>query len=218
MGTNGGKLWLPGFALVSVGEFAFQVPELEFAYDYMPRNVYTVSLPMGIYELQPESSVKVTYPLEIDVGGFDYHFLVDDFFDKETDAQGTTFRWTGKTPEEFERTGGGAAACLRIPWSASAVEKGATISMRLSGWRPEGIEPAVVTVSLGDTVLNKFTLSRHFETYTVTVPPGTLAGAETVLLQLESNGWIPAKVGAGSDKRILGVQVDWVKVEVEAGR
>lgn len=203
MGVNGGKLFLPGYALIPVDQFTLSWRELEHSYNQKPLNVIPVSLPYGIYKAVPRETVAAEgYPWTLDVGGFDYKYLVGGFWEVEQTAEGVSFRWTSEE------------AVLRVPWRPG--DRPLRLSLCLSGWRPAGSPPLPpITVYLGDEPLAELEVGQQFQVYEILIPPhvaATMQASQTALLRLQAQAWSPSQVGI-PDERDLGVRLDWLKIE-----
>jgi hypothetical protein len=85
------------------------------------------------------------------------------------------------------------------------------------GGRPPAVQPARVTVSLGDEPLGTFDVGKGFRPYTVAIPaPVASRAAATrvpVRMKLVTQVWSPEDVLGTPDARELGVMVDRVEVK-----
>jgi 4-amino-4-deoxy-L-arabinose transferase-like glycosyltransferase len=214
LGANGGKLHFPHLALKEEGSWAYQVRELEPLYNQKPSNFSPVTLPWGIYSVQP-AAPPPTLPYRIDIGEMDYEWLVAGFYAQEKASTETRYwRWTGEH------------AILRVPWPTSADGKtlsAGTVKLLLrqqtpvEGEPPRRAGPVAVKVSLNDTPVADVNVpfATGFVEHIVTVPEGVpVTGSDPgyALLHMEVPKLPPATVGKSNDPRVLGIQVDAVEV------
>ncbi len=87
-----------------------------------------------------------------------------------------------------------------------------TLLMRISGWRPEGVEPARLRIFAGEQLIHDHRFAspedRGIRTYRIPVqsPGGDLR------LRFETNTFWPE-----GDQRALGVPIDWIEVQSPGG-
>ncbi len=219
LGNDGGRLYLPHFSLRQRDKFELAVPEFEQLMTQKPHNSYILHQPFGIYVPEPWTEPGSSFgalPVEIDLGSGGYSYQDSGFYSDETADDGTTYCWT--------REGGGV---LRIPWPATNQE--VTITVRLAGGkRPDALGPAQVELRAGlgpdqpeprveERLIASWTLEEGFTTHAVSLRSGDVSpdASGTLFLTLSAPTWKQSKYGLGNDPRPLGVQVDWVKVEVK---
>ncbi len=215
LGANGGQLDLPGFDYQPVGEWSYQVPELQQRYADKPLNVTLSSrLNYGIYRLVPRGSISPTLPLTIDVGGaHDYQYQIAGWSEKESDKAGNSYRWVNGSSNA---TMSDARTSLRLPVPIAA--SSITITMRVSPGPAERDTPAGLRLTLADgtpVISSSLALtppsagvgvaSFYTLTGTVQLPANH---AEWLRLNLASIPWQPS-----DDPRRLGVQVDSIRVD-----
>ncbi|MBM3150270.1 MAG: hypothetical protein FJZ88_09665 [Chloroflexi bacterium] len=58
--------------------------------------------------------------------------------------------------------------------------------------------------------MTSFVVSNDFSTYAIPLPAACASSPE---LNLLADSWVPQEYGLGSDKRHLGVAVDWLRFE-----
>jgi hypothetical protein len=82
------------------------------------------------------------------------------------------------------------------------------VTLRVRGWRPEGLPLPMVDVRVNGAPAGRFQASADWQvqSFTLTTSPGHSADVE---VSLETTPWTDAT----QDKRVLGVQWDWVRVE-----
>jgi hypothetical protein len=188
------------YAFSPVGEVALDIPLPETSFDHLPQGTGHQSYDLEIYKVEPAwKREEPLYPFSLDVGRFDYGYLISGFYGREGGA-GAWYRWTGKTAE------------MLLPWSPE--DEGLILSLTAGSPRPAGVEPARVSVYLNGHLLDRFDLHDEFKTRTVVVPPDAVADpqSKTVLLRLETNPWIPAEAGL-KDVRELGIVLDRVELD-----
>ncbi len=184
-----------------VGEVALDIPLPETSFDHLPKGIVHHSYDLEIYRIEPTWKREgPIYPFSLDVGRFDYGYLMSGFHARESSGGGW-YRWTGKTAE------------ILLPWAPEG--RSLLLSLAVGSPRPEGVEPAKVTVYLNEVFLDGFELGNEFKTHTIVVPPDLIADlkAKTALLRLETNPWIPAEVGLG-DVRELGIVLDRIELDL----
>jgi hypothetical protein len=202
LGTNGGKLELTGIELEQVREWRLSTRELEQLRDQKPMNIYQGGMWLGVYRpVVAKQAADDRLPLSVDVGGFDYQYLVSGFTEKEQGQDGIWFRWAGEQ------------AVLRIKGGDHTVPR--VLTLRLSAG-PE-IRPgkAIVQVFTADRQIAVLRVGKGFQDYTVVVPPASGGpGGKDIEIVLRSTSWQPASSIPGSkDYRSLGVQVDRVGLD-----
>ncbi len=185
-----------------VGEVALDIPLPETSFDHLPQGMVHHTYDLEIYKIEPAwKREEATYPFSLDVGRFDYGYLMSGFYAREG-SSGGWYRWTGETAE------------ILVPWAPAG--KSLLLSLTLGSQRPAGVEPAKVSLYLNELLLDRFDLGNEFKTLTIVVPPDSITGpqAKTACLRLETNTWIPAEAGLG-DVRELGVILDRIELELE---
>jgi hypothetical protein len=182
--------------------YRFGTHEWERAYNRRPQGPEPRSLEFTISRVVQPEALQVPPLPEVDIGGSD-DFLVSGFFQKERDADGRTYRWTGPCAEVYLPSASGGRA---VSITASAGQRPATPA-------------AEVRVSLSRVPLGSFRLGPEWSVHTLALP--ALAG-DAPRLRLDvvdpvtqrPRTWRPANSLPGSDDtRELGVKVDRVDVE-----
>ena len=191
-----------------VGEVALDIPLPETSFDHLPRGIAHQPYDLEIYRIEPawkrEGSI---YPFSLDVGRFDYGYLMSGFYAREG-GPGGWYRWTGRSAE------------IMVPWAPEG--KSLVLSLTVGSQRPTGVEPARVALYLNDLLLERFDLGNEFKTQTIVVPPDSIPvlssaevtdpQAKTALLRLETNTWIPAEAGL-ADVRELGIALGRIELD-----
>ena len=184
-----------------VGEAALDIPLPETSFDHLPQGIVHSLYNLEIYKIEPAWKLGgPSYPFSLDVGRFDYGYLMSGLHAREG-SPGGWYRWTGNTAE------------ILVPWKPEG--KSLVLSLAVGSQRPAGIEPAEVSLYLNEHLLDRFDLGNEFKTHSVVVPPDLITDpqATTALLRLETNPWIPAEAGLG-DVRELGIVLDRIELDL----
>lgn len=213
-GNDSGRMFLPHTRLRLVERLFLAVPEFEQLTTQKPHNAYLTNQAFGLYIPEPwdgTGSPLGELPLQIDLGSDGYIYQAGGFYGDETTPEGTTYCWTK------------GEGILRLPWPEG--DAAVTVTLRLAGGRRPGeIGPAEVSLALGKWQAGgpkgywqagRLQLAEGFTTHTVPLPLCAATEERTVRLLLVSPTWKQADYGLGGDRRPLGVQVDWVKIEAE---
>ena len=186
--------------------YRFGTHEWERAYNRPPRGPEPRGLEFTISRVVQPEELQVPPLPEVDIGGSD-DFLVSGFFQKERDADGRTYRWTGPCAEVYLPAAGG----------------GGTVSITASvGQRPASLPPFVVRASLSRAPLGTFTPGPDWSVYRFVLPAVAGAAPRLRLDVLDPvtgrpRTWRPANSLPGADDtRDLGVKVDRVVIEPHA--
>jgi 4-amino-4-deoxy-L-arabinose transferase-like glycosyltransferase len=180
-----------------VGEVALDIPLPETSFDHLPKGIVHYPYALEIYKIEPAWKVgSAIYPFSLDVGRFDYGYLMSGFYAREG-SPGGWYRWTGKSAE------------IMVPWAPEG--KSLVLSLAVGSQRPTGVEPANVSLYFNGLLLDRFDLGNEFKTQTIVVPPDLIADPQVkmALLRLETNPWIPAEAGL-EDVRELGIVIDHI--------
>ena len=183
-----------------VGDVALDITLPETSFDHLPQGIVHQSYELEVYKIEPAwKRAQPVYPFSLDVGRFDYGYLISGFHARERGGSGW-YRWTGKTAE------------ILLPWDPQG--EGLQLTLLVGSPRPEGVEPARVTLYLNDRLLDAFDLGNEFETHKVMIPPDFITDqqAKMALLCIETNAWTPAEVGL-QDIRELGIVLDRIELE-----
>jgi hypothetical protein len=195
------RVWSDDYTFAPVGEVALDMPLPETSFDYLPKGIVRNPYELEIYKIEPvwKGGGGAVYPFSLDVGRFDYGYLMSGFYAREG-SPGGWYRWTGKTAE------------IMVPWAPEG--KRLVLSLTVGSQRPTGVEPARVALYLNDLLLERFDLGNELETQTIVVPPDSITDpqAKTALLRLETNTWIPAEAGL-ADVRELGIVLGRIELD-----
>ncbi|MCA1669622.1 MAG: hypothetical protein LC793_19980 [Thermomicrobia bacterium] len=140
---------------------------------------------------------QVERPIRVNIGGAHESPFVRNFYDKNVATDGTHYRWTSATSFViFEGIGGGRAR---------------TATVRLRSGRPGGIARPVTVLANGVEV-KRFTVGPEWQTI-----PFDIQGAATtghgIVIELRT----PAEKLSSSDSRVVGVQVNQLRMETVGG-
>ncbi|MGB8648638.1 MAG: hypothetical protein WCF84_25600 [Anaerolineae bacterium] len=176
-GTNGGKLYLDRYTLEPIGHFALDLPQLAFAYQYMPRESWQINLNYTLYRPVP-GPMPVAYPYRVDFAGDDYPWLVRGFLERTTGQQ---TRRMGALPDlESLKKPKGVAAGLRLPLSGDS----ATFYLALTARAPQ--DGMNLTLK-SKTDVGQLALKREWTTFYLTLPRDSLrTEGNTLLLDLNT--------------------------------
>lgn len=214
MGVNGGKLHFSRYDLKEEGSWAYSVREFEPLYNQKPFNFFELSLPWGIYSVQPKGTGAPTLPFRVDIGEMDYKYLVSGFYRQEKAKDETNYwRWTGEQ------------AILRVPWPKYSDLPGPKpkIKLRLRQQTPVAGEPSRrggpvnVRLFVGDAYYGTATVpdTADFADYEIA---GTAAVPDLqddpgyVLVRLTMPRLPQPPTGTTGDPRVLGIQIDSIEV------
>jgi hypothetical protein len=130
----------------------------------------------------------------VDVGGYYDRVYVSGFHDREQTLAGERFRWSmGEASVIFPGVGG----------------RGRWLVLRLHGWRPAGVPAPDMRVSVNGHYLGRAVVGPAPAEYRFWVPAQAMAGG-TARVRLETDAFVPAEVGSGTDPRSLGLAVSEV--------
>lgn len=199
LGGGGTDLLSRSIAVSAQGSDRFQVPEYHAPRNRYPEGVRHKEFDFGVYrfvEPRPDAAW-----FSLDVGTMDDLHVVR-FHAKEV-MEPYTFRWSRDVSyvsiQGIREDSQIVVLCLN------------------DGGRPDGIEPAHVTVSLNDRLLGQASVSEGFRPYTFAMPADLAAAAasddEPARLMIVTNTWNPGDVLGVPDDRQLGVMVDRVEVQ-----
>jgi len=192
-GTNGGKLLVPGYRLEPIGEFALDVPQWAFAYEYMPRAAWRVNLNYALYRALP-ATTPPTSPFVIDFGEDDYPALVGGFLERATEEQ---TRWMGALPsgEGEEPTPTKLSATVRVTTFGDS----AALNLAIMARAPA--DGTRMSIKSGSADLGEMILTRQFAEYHLTLHRTDLKrDGDSYLLQFTTPTFIDP------DGRALGAE------------
>jgi hypothetical protein len=185
--------------------YRFGTHEWERAYGRPPQGPEPRGLEFTISRVVPPEDLQVPALPEVDIGASD-DFQVSGFFQKERDADGRTYRWTGPCAEVYLPA---AKDGRRVTITASA------------GQRPESLPPSEVRVSLSGAPLGSFRVGPEWSAHTLDLPAAGIDSPPRLRLDvvdpvtLRPRTWRPARSLPGSDDtRDIGIKVDLIEVEL----
>lgn len=194
-------------ALEPADSFTFTAQMLMNTYDGFPSTVQDIRHDLEIYDvaLAGAPAAAVNGEAVVDIGAFDAPYLGAGFYPTEAVPGAPSMRWTG------------AAADLVAPLGfAAGLPPTATVEIQVRAmiYRPEGVAPAPVKVSLAGQEIGEFTPTDLWETYTFAVPAAHLRAGRTATIAFQTTPFNPAALRISTDDRDLGVLLDWVKIAV----
>ena len=173
---------------------------LEGTFTSYPSTIQTAYYGIELYDVAgTETALSASETLNIDVGSVDAAYVDSGFYYKEPLPGPTTMRWT--TDE----------ATLSVPLAETTP---VTIDVRAMIYRPDGVPPAAVTVSLDGRRIGRFT-PRDAEWHTFSFQAETRPTNGTSRLSFETTTFNPAVLGVNNDTRDLGFLIDWVKITTD---
>lgn len=216
-GTNGGKLALPGYTLAPAGHFVLNVKQWAFAYQYMPRAAWQVTLSYALYHPLP-SGAGITYPFKIDFGGDDYPALVGGFLERPIgattrlmgalpDLEGPspklkTLTATLRVPDEVATSSAGYPSGGPAPGPASSVRPAPNSNLDLALTVRAPKDGMRLTVKSGKSTFGQVNLTTEFATYHFTLSrPNLRHEGDSFLVELETTAF------AAPDGRALGAEL-----------
>jgi hypothetical protein len=197
-GTNGGKLQVPGYALVPQGEFGFDVPQWAFAYDFMPRSPWRVNLNYALYRAVPQNEPP-EYPFVLNFGGSDFPFLASGFLERAPEAQ---TRWIGTIASDARtREAKWVSAAVRFPIAKGEQDLKLTVTARAPR---QGVR---LQLKSGESALGSVLLGTNPIAHTVTIErAGLKTVGNTYVLEFVSQTTL-------EDGRLLGAGLEELRVE-----
>ena len=169
-----------------------------------PRTLRTVETNVELYEIKRAAAAQAAaLPLVLDLGEGDFAFALRGFY------------WSESMPSALVRWTNGEAQIL-VPRLAVPEGRGLTLVLRLATYRPEGIAAPVVRVALDDAEIGVITGSRpDLSLYRIAMNPSALARLRTgeSVLTIRTDTFVPKAAGLGSDTRVLGIALDWIRLE-----
>ncbi len=192
-----GALWFPGMHFEKREYIQARIPEFSQLLNQKPALIDALNISYQRYEL-----VDGAAPLPRAIDATDTGAQVSGLYPAETIA-GRTFAWTEPT------------SVLRLPLTTPGDHVILTLN---SGLPTDGSAPEVCISLAGqplpwDPAQPQWTvpicnpIHNHDEAMLLTVPPGIKSATGTLLVRIETPGWVPALVDpAMNDFRTLGVQ------------
>lgn len=204
-----GSLAAPDFAPMMLrpagaASLTFDVPESSGS--HMPGRVDSVRHRIDVYEIVQPPAGGEPPPLRIDVGAQDFGWIASGFHGAEL-MQGATARWTDGD--------------ARIVVPPLAVPDGATLvlSGRLAPGPIGSASPPEVEVDVAGEPAARFPLaSAGFAEYHVPLESAAAARLRGgAILSLKTPVFVPADQGTSTDRRRLGMAVDWIELGLGRG-
>ena len=79
-------------------------------------------------------------------------------------------------------------------------------------YRPEGVDPASVIVSINGQEVGSFVPTEEWTTFVFPVSEAILTTVKSVQIEFATDAFVPAEVGLNSDQRSLGFLLDWIRL------
>jgi hypothetical protein len=176
---------------------------LESSSVVFPRRLLAVATEVDLYEITGAGTGPApALPFTADLGERDFAFVLRGFHAGES-MPSARARWT---------TGEAQIALPRLAVAGPT----ATLVARLAAYRPPGITPPTVRVEIDGAEIG--TIARPgpgFAEYRLPLDSAAVsrlrAGEST--LAIIADTFVPKAAGLGDDTRVLGVAVDWIRVE-----
>jgi hypothetical protein len=169
-----------------------------------PRTLQTIEADVELYEIGRKAvETPVSLPVVIDVGEQDFAFALRGFY------------WSESMPSARVRWTDGEAQIL-APRLTVPEGRDVTLVLRLATFRPAGIAAPTVRVALGNVDVGAVaTTGPGFSVYRITLNASVLARLRTgaSVLTIRTDTFVPKVAGLGDDTRVLGVALDWIRLE-----
>jgi len=193
-----------GLHVAPAGVGPLVITTLARSADAFPAVVRTSNLEVELYEVgSTRPPAAATPPVVVDLGARDFAYAVGGFHPPEWMV--TTFaRWTSGQGRIF------IPRVMPPPGGAMA------IVVRLAAYRPPNVSTPKVHLTLDGLDVGDITgAAPTFTEYRFPVGPSVLArltDGDSILV-MRSDTFVPSQTGASADGRVLGVAVDWVRLE-----
>jgi hypothetical protein len=200
------RLWRSDFEGLSVtffGEGPLVYTALESSPVAFPRRLQTIETAVDLYEIESADGARaVALPFTADVGDRDFAFVLRGFYGGES-MPSARARWTA------------GEAQIALPRVAIA-RPGATLVVRLAAYRPPGIRPPTVRIDIDGTEVGIIDgPGPGFSEYRFELGGAVVArlAARDSMLTIHADTFVPRTAGASNDTRVLGVALDWIRLE-----
>lgn len=188
---------LESLSFEPVGMILIQLQRLEHTFDRYPSRNQKLAYGVEVYNVRKSGHPRTSWlsePMKIDIGVFDAVFIRAGFHNKEFLPGEPAMRWTSDE------------ALIEVPPCRGSVE----IELRAKTYRPEGVVPSVVSVSLDGQVIGKFIPETAWRVFSFRGEASSSYQASS--LRFDTETFSPADLQVGDDTRDLGFLVDWVKI------
>ncbi|MCY4632897.1 MAG: hypothetical protein OXG04_00030 [Acidobacteria bacterium] len=186
------SFFAPDLALAAIGGTQIDLHTLETTRARVPRAAVRTPIPLRFFQV---TGTIDRDRLDVDVGTPAVDLLYDlrgfHASEREGDASGGTFRWTG------------SRASLTLP-------AGGAVTLVVAGARPPGSPAAEIAVSVGERVLERRAVAGTPQPIRLDLPETAAAGPFD--LEIESTTFQPRAFGSSPDPRELGVRLYGVLV------
>jgi hypothetical protein len=199
-------LWrsdVEGYGVADAGVFPLTYTMAAPLLSGFPRPVPTISRRVELYRIsRPVEEPGVELPREIDVGEIDFRWLLRGFYGQERLGDAPV-RWTSGHAE------------LALPRLAPG-DSPITLLLRLATHRPPGVAAPAVRLSIDGMPAGAIDRpSPAFAIYQINLDPRIAARlrAGPATLTIAADTFVPGRAGGGGDTRVLGVTIDWLRLE-----
>jgi|SRR5579862_4974454 len=181
------------------GEFQLEFHTLDSSDETrLPLAPRRVASQIDLYEVGPAGAWNEQLPITFDIGSLDFGWLLSGFYGPET-MQGSTVRWTNGQARVI-------IPPLRLP------DMTLSLRCRLAAPVSIGVSLPRVAIDVNGAEAGSFQVtSGNFAEYRLTLSRAIVARlSEGGVLTLSTPTFVPADFAASSDRRRLGVALDWI--------
>ncbi len=195
---------LAGFDVGPVDTLPFQYTFLETSRTAFPNRIQLQSDRLELCRVAPpNSTAPIPLPAVVDIGDRDFPYLLDGFHGSES-ILGSVARWTAGTAAVW-------LPPIAIPSGASA-----RLTLRAFAYRPPHVPPPVIELLVDDIPIGRITNpSADFGAYPLALNSAAsdkLRSRSTVLT-IRCTPFSPRQMGLSADGRVLGIAVDFVRID-----
>ena len=190
--TDASLAWHPvQWRLESIGERRFETPVVRQIGGRPPKagDIAQHIFWADVYQVLPlegETRMQV-FATHVPAGVGSYPYLIDGFWERETEPDGSPFRWTK------------GEASIRLPWPLPDPSSPASLCLTLdiSGWRPADVVPPQMEILAEGKIVAQRVLDPAAGRMRLKVPIESLANAGTAALdiRLRTGTWNAAQYG-----------------------
>ena len=200
-------LWrsdLEGLSVRPAGVVPLRYTVLVSSETAFPRTLRTVETNVELYEITRAAAAHAAaLPLVLDLGEGDFAFALRGFYWSESLGSARA-RWTN------------GEAQILVPRLAIPEGQRLTLVLRLATRRPAGTAAPTIRVALDNATIGVLSGSRpDLSVYRIILNPSALARLRTgeSVLTIRTDTFVPKAAGAGNDTRVLGIALDWIRLE-----
>ena len=188
-------------AVEPLAELSLHVPLFDEETKSLPISIGETTRTLELFSVQPRGRPVATLPLRIDIGPLDLASALSGFYPAERSGAATA-RWTNRE------------AKIAVPQLALRDAVDGVLVVRAAVSRPPGVPlPALTFLFESEPFATLATGLPAFGEYVVPVPAATMARmAAGGALTIRSEVFVPAETGVSTDRRTLGIMIDWVEL------